>query len=101
MNAERLVCGPVLGPQQSNLASGDKWTSEMVRFSCPCCSSHLVFGSTQLHLQLLSLPGMVAGGSLNWVIWRSLSQLDENVGGDTLPLKAAKVARTGKVAEIK
>lgn len=54
--------------------------------SCPCCSRHLVFGSAQLHVQPLSRPGLVAEGSLHWVVWRSLSQLDENVV-DILSLK--------------
>lgn len=56
------------------------------RVSRPCCSRHLVFGSAQLHIQPLSCPGLVAEGSLHWVVWTSLSQLDEN-GVDILSLK--------------
>lgn len=86
MNTEHLVHGPAKGPQQGNQAFRDKGTSEVVHFSCPHCSYHLGFWSTQLHTQLLSIPGMVAEGSPDWVLRRSLSQLAENVG-DILPIE--------------
>lgn len=78
---------PGLWIWRSKRASGDKWASAMARFSCPCCSSRLVSGCARLHVEPPSLAGMSAQGSLNWAIWRSLSQLGENAQGDILPLK--------------
>lgn len=82
---ECLVHDSMLRTQQSTQMFWYEWTSEMMHFSCPYCNGHLQVA--QLHVQLLSLPEVVAEGSPIWVMWRFLSQLDENAEGDFLSLK--------------